>query len=92
MRTYNIPCLDSHKSFYGKAKAIETETHIFCQSYGTIVGYINRQTNRFVRTWGGYSATTMRHVNSFLAHNGMTLGGKNWWDSLGVESVPSVRF
>lgn len=32
----------------------------------------------------GYSATTMRHVNSFLQFFGVAGGGKSWWDSLEV--------
>lgn len=35
---------------------------------------------------GGYSATTMRHVNSFLSFYDMNGGGKAWWDTQPVET------
>lgn len=63
---------DRAKSFYGKAKIIETENgEKVLQSYNTFVCRITAA-GRFVRMWGGYSATTMRHVNSFLSFYDMT--------------------
>lgn len=38
--------------------------------------------------WGGYSATTMRHVNSFLSFYDMNGGGKSWWNMQPVEKSP----
>lgn len=35
---------------------------------------------------GGYSATTMRHVNSFLSFYDMNGGGKSWWNMQPVET------
>ena len=43
---------------------------------------------RFVRMWDGYSATTMRHVNSFLSLYDVAGGGKAWWNALPVEEKP----
>ena len=64
---------DRAKSFYGKAKIIETENgEKVLQSYNTFVCRITAA-GRFVRMWGGYSATTMRHVNSFLSFYDMLL-------------------
>jgi len=34
-----------------------------------------------------YSATTMRHVNSFIYFYGVPGGGKKWWDALEVREV-----
>ena len=49
-------------------------------SYGTRVARIDTK-GKFYRLWDGYSATTMRHVNSFLRHyNFYGVGGKKWWD------------
>ena len=63
---------DRAKSFYGKAKVIETDNgEKVLQSYNTFVCRITAA-GRFVRMWGGYSATTMRHVNSFLSFYDMT--------------------
>lgn len=63
---------DRAKSFYGKAKVIEMDNgEKVLQSYNTFVCRITAA-GRFVRMWGGYSATTMRHVNSFLSFYDMT--------------------
>lgn len=49
---------DRAKSFYGKAKIIETDNgEKVLQSYNTFVCRITAA-GRFVRMWGGYSATT----------------------------------
>ena len=34
---------------------------------------------KFERLWKGYSHTTMRHVNAYIEHYGITGGGKKWW-------------
>lgn len=90
MTSYELNCYDNHKSFYGKAKVIALNNASFVlQSYETQVCklyWIDGEAY-FVRFWGGYSATTMRHVNSFLNHFGFTqYGGKKWWDSLPFET------
>lgn len=78
-RIYDLPCLDSQKSFYGKAKVIEKpDGEKVLQSYNTEVCKITAA-GRFVRLWSGESATTMRHVNSFLQFFGIAGGGLNWW-------------
>lgn len=77
---------DRAKSFYGKAKVIETDNgEKVLQSYNTFVCRITAA-GRFVRMWGGYSATTMRHINSFLSFYDMNGGGKSWWDMQPVET------
>lgn len=53
---------DRAKSFYGKANIIEENGEVILQSYDTFVCMINKR-GAFVRLWGGYSATTMRHIN-----------------------------
>ena len=79
MNIYELPCMDSHKSFYGKAHVIERDGERILQSYSTRVCKID-SAGHFRRLWGGYSATTMRHVNSFLHFTGQPGGGKEWWD------------
>lgn len=69
------------RSFYGKAKLVETDNELFLQSYDTLVCYRNEK-GEFKRLWDGYSPTTMRHVDSFLDYCGMQGGGKKWWDAL----------
>lgn len=76
---------DRAKSFYGKAKIIETENGEKFYSLIILLFAVSRRRGRFVRMWGGYSATTMRHVNSFLSFYDMNGGGKSWWDMQPVE-------
>lgn len=78
MKMYDLPTMDNRKSFYGKAKVIEKDNgEKVLQSYNTEVCKIT-EGGEFVRLWSGYSATTMRHVNSFLQFFGIAGGGKNW--------------
>lgn len=78
---------DRAKSFYGKAKVIETENgEKVLQSYNTEVCKISCN-GEFVRMWEGYSTTTMRHVNSFLSFFGISGGGKAWWEAKSVRKA-----
>lgn len=46
-------------------------------SYNTLVcSIINREV---VRRWHGYSATTMKHINSFVKHYGYSEINKSGW-------------
>lgn len=85
IKEYDLPCFDGRKSFGGKAKVIKRNNVIKLQSLNTIVGYV--KDNKFHRTWPGYSATTMRHVNSFCQFLGVECGGKAWWTGLEVEPI-----
>lgn len=88
-RTFDLPVCgsDRAKSFYGKAKIIETEKgEKILKSYNTEVCKITSG-GEFVRMWGGYSVTTMRHVNSFLSFYDIPGGGKAWWNALPVEAA-----
>ena len=83
MREYDLRPTHSRKSFYGKAVVIEKDNgDIELRSYNTIVARIRNGV--FERLWSGYSATTMRHINSFIDTYGINGGGKAWWDSLEV--------
>ena len=78
-KCFDLPCLDSRKSFYGKAKVFVLKTgEIILQSYTTPVCMIDKNGN-FLRLWDGESITTMRHVNSFLDFYGLPGGGVAWW-------------
>lgn len=90
MRIYELTPTgyDRAKSFYGKAKVIEMDGETLLQSYDTTVCKIDKS-GEFVRLWGGYSVTTMRHINSFIEMFGIPGGGKKWWDALPItESKP----
>ena len=81
MKIYELQPNNSRKSFYGKARVIEKDNgEKVLMSYDTEVCKITKS-GEFVRLWDGYSATTMRHVNSFLDLVGIAGGGKAWWDA-----------
>ena len=81
MKRYELTPTDGRKSFYGKAAVLEKDNgEKVLQSYNTEVCKITSN-GEFVRLWSGYSATTMRHVNSFLQLVGIAGGGKTWWDA-----------
>ena len=80
---YELPCFDNRKSFYGKAHVIR-DGHVYdLLSYDTVVLRWDEDRRELTRLWSEYSATTMRHVNSFLTRLGISApGGKTWWDNL----------
>ena len=81
MKIYELKPTDNRKSFYGKAIIIEKDNgEKILQSYETKVCKITSE-GEFVRMWSGYSATTMRHVNSFVQLFNIARGGKAWWDA-----------
>lgn len=61
--------VDSRKSFYGKAYEYEDSFgNVVCVSYTTRVAWIDREGQAHVK--GLYSATTTRHIKSFLTAHG----------------------
>jgi hypothetical protein len=83
MKRYELIPNSNRKSFYSKAEVIEQDNgDIELRSYNTIVARIRH--GKFERLWDGYSATTMNHINSFLALFGINGGGKAWWNNLEV--------
>ena len=92
MKIYELPCFDSRKSFYGKAQIIEPESGSkLLKSYSTIVASVDAS-GGFHRHWEGFSATTMRHVNSFLDFCSLHGGGKAWWNNCPVEPITERSF
>lgn len=82
-KQYEITPNDSHVSFYGKAwveENVKTGTK-YLYSYGTLVARMNKE-GKLTRIWGGYSATTMRHINAFA---GRPIGKAEW------DKMPVVR-
>lgn len=74
---------DSHKSFYGKCKVVElTDDMKLVYSYNTQVALIV-EGKRIYRLWKGYSATTLRHIDSIYEPK-IT---KRQWDSLPISDV-----
>lgn len=77
MNVYELVPTDRRKSFYGKAAVISTEEKEYLRSYNTIVASRDRAGNVF-RHWGGWSATTGRHLIAFAGIN------KKAWDAMPV--------
>ena len=91
---------NSQKSFYGKAVyTVERNDDSYTYtlySYGTRILSITSYNSHpeklyFDRIWSGYSATTMKHINSFIDTVCIirnipdnNYGGKKWWDSLPI--------
>ena len=85
---------DSHVSFNGRAYVAEkleyresikndvVERAVLI-SYNTIVCEWN-SSDGFVRYWGGYSATSMRHINEFRRQLGLQSINKKTWEDLPV--------
>lgn len=84
MKVFELQPTDSHKSFYGKAHCIEDNGIYYLKSYETIVASVDNN-GIFHRYWGGYSATTMRHISAFLNYCGKRRISKGEWESLEVE-------
>ena len=66
---YQLVPKDSHKSFYGKAliKELANRDKVL-QSYDTDI-CVKKQDGTIIRLWGGWSATTGRHIASFCSLN-----------------------
>jgi hypothetical protein len=59
------------------------EKIVALQSYDTIVLIFDYEHCRVARTWNSYSATTMRHINAFMANVGFpNCNGKKWFEGL----------
>ena len=69
VRSYELTPATSQKSFYGKANVyIMQDGTTFLRSYATIVAGIDKDGN-IHRYWGGWSATTGKHIASFCGMN-----------------------
>lgn len=65
-KIFDLPCFDSRKSFYGKAKIIETPNgEKWLASYNTIIAKITND-GTVIRLWDGARQTSSRHFYSFL--------------------------
>lgn len=81
------PIYSRNRSFYGKANVVtHADGTVTLFSYTTAVCEID-PTGAFHRTWGGYSATTMKHVNDFMIQRGFGGCGVDRWRSMPVEDA-----
>lgn len=76
--------MNSRAWITGKARVVEHNGEKLLKSYDTIVCKLTAD-GQFVKMWDGYSATTMRHVDSFRRLNGLNAIGKAGWDKLELE-------
>ena len=92
MKSYTLKAT-TQKSYYGKAVVIEEADEIMLRSYNTIVCKIDRN-GEFKRIWGGYSATTMNHINDFRRAFRLAPLNKKAWVSLPCATISrySVEF
>ena len=83
-KKFELCPIDGRKSFYGKALVfIDSQNSIaYLYSYNTLVCFFDCETMKFRRTWGGYSVTTMRHVNAFRERYGFSKLSKREWMTL----------
>lgn len=63
MKIYELQARNQ-KSYYGKAKVIETNKKIKLQSYETIVSEFYKD-SKTLKIYGWYSQTTMKHIKDF---------------------------
>ena len=91
MKISTVNPTNNQKSFYNKAVQIELEDRIFLKSYDTIVCFIDKD-QTVKRLWPDYSATTMKHVNSFLENNGLPKCGKKEWLKLETVENPLTYY
>lgn len=59
----------NQKSFYKKARVIDTDRLQFLKSYETIVAVRDKIDGVVYRTWSGYSASTQKHIKDFCGLN-----------------------
>ena len=85
---YEVIPQNGRKSFYGKAIVTESNGNKTLTSYTTDVARIDKEGN-FFKLWGGYSVTTMNHVNAFRIMNGLNALTKNEWESMETEKPHS---
>lgn len=69
MKSYELRPVDGRKSFYGKAIVeVDKAGNETLYSYGTAI--IKRLVSgELVKLWGGWSATTGRHIAAFCGLN-----------------------
>lgn len=90
------PLYTKQKSFYGKAivHAAEdgSDNYYTLYSYGTAVVsvYVGPDDIPYIkRLWGGYSATTMRHVNELLMQEDFPRARGALWKSASFIARPT---
>ena len=72
----------TQKSYYKKAKVRVENNLIILTSYQTDVVAIDRESDKIIRLWNGWSFTTSNHINDFLTQRGFKKLSKKEWLAL----------
>lgn len=67
-----------------RAVTIDDGTKIYLQSYDTLILSVDTFTGEIKKMWDGYSVTTLKHINTFLAGFGLKFNKKSWIDFKGT--------
>lgn len=67
-----------------RAVTIDDGERIYLQSYDTLILSVNTFTGEVVKMWDGYTVTTLKHINTFLAGFGLKFNKKSWLDFKGT--------
>ena len=67
-----------------RAIVIEDANKTYLQSYDTLILVTDKETQETVKLWGGYSVTTMKHINEYLRSISRNALNKKEWESITV--------
>ena len=94
-RSYDLPCYDGRKSFYGKAVVTEHDDRPFpsvtLTSYRTNICTYFPATGELVKLDPVATATTRRHIKSFLHHIGAPDIPARKWDTLPLKTYVFLK-
>lgn len=88
-KSYELPCYDSRKSFYGKAFVTEHDDSVpssTLTSYHTNICAYFPETGELIKLDPVATATTRRHIRSFFAHMGLFPVDNRTWDALPLKT------
>lgn len=63
----------------------DNDGNLILQSYYTDVCRYDLKSDKFVKTWGGFSVTTLKHINIFRRFLGLETLSKRAWIELTTE-------
>ena len=68
-----------------KAIKADNNGNLILQSYYTDVCRYNLKSDKFTKTWNGFSVTTLKHINIFRRFLGLKAISKREWIELATE-------
>ena len=95
IHTCDLPCYDGRKSFYGKARITEYEdnggTVYRLTSYSTDICEWNNHSKTLVKLSPVATATTRRHIRSFLRYVSIPDMNSREWDALPLRTDITLK-